>query len=190
MRLGVIGFGNMGSSFVKGALASGLFKPKDVMVMDLDGGRMEAARRGGLMTVDSLRGLSSCDAIILSVKPKDFSKLLKQIGTTLDVRGPLFISIAAGLKLNDLEEDLGIGARIVRAMPNIAASVYEAASVYVLNRHSTAKDRDFVQRLFAGVGKAFELKDEAMLDAVTGVSGSGPAYFFLMMEAMESAGVK
>lgn len=190
MRFGVIGYGKMGSSLVKGALVSGLLKPGDVRVMDMDDGRRDAARRDGLTTVGGLPDLSGCDAILLSVKPKDFPKLLKQIGASLDPRGTLFISIAAGLMLHALERGLGAGARVARVMPNLPASVNEAATVYVMNRHATEKDRDFMKRFLTGVGLAYELDDERLFDAVTGLSGSGPAYFFLMMGAMESAGIR
>jgi pyrroline-5-carboxylate reductase len=190
MRFGVIGYGRMGSSLVRGALGSGLLKPGDVRVMDLDEGRRDAARREGLTPVGGLQDLAGSDAILLSVKPKDFPKLLKQIVTAIDPKGPLFISIAAGLMLNTLEGDLGAGARVVRVMPNLPASVNEAASVFVMNRHATENDRDLIMRLLTGVGKSYELKDERLLSAVTGVSGSGPAYFFLMMGAMESAGIR
>lgn len=190
MRLGVIGYGKMGSSLVRGAVASGLLKPGDVRVMDLDGQRRDAASRDGLVPVASLGDLSGCRAVLLSVKPKDFSSLFSQIRASLDPEAPLFVSIAAGLSLDTLAEGLGGGARIARVMPNLPASVNEAASVYVLNRCATKKDREFMERLLTGVGKAYELEDEALLDAVTGVSGSGPAYFFLLMGAIEAAGIR
>jgi pyrroline-5-carboxylate reductase len=190
MRFGVIGYGKMGSSLVRGALGSGLLKPRDVRVMDLDEERREAARREGLTPVGGLKDLAGSDAILLSVKPKDFPKLLKQIVIAIDPKGPLFISIAAGLMLSSLEEGLGVQARVARVMPNLPASVNEAASVYIMNRRAIEKDRDFMKRLLAGVGKAYELDDEGLLNAVTGLSGNGPAYFFLMMGAMESAGIR
>lgn len=189
MRLGVIGYGKMGSSLVRGALGSGLLKPGDVRVIDLDEGRRDSAKREGLVTIGGLQDLVGSDAILLSVKPNDFPKLLKQLVTAINTKGPLFISIAAGFTLSTLERGLGVGARVVRVMPNLPASVNEAASVFIMNRHTTEKDRDLIMQLLAGVGKSYELEDERLLNTVTGVSGSGPAYFFLMMDAMESAGI-
>jgi pyrroline-5-carboxylate reductase len=190
MRLGVIGYGKMGSSLVKGGLRSGLLKPQSVSVIEPDGERRDAARSDGLKTADSLADLAGCGAILISVKPKDFPRLLNQICSDLDPDKPLFISIAAGITLGKLEEGLGKGSRVARVMPNIPASVNEAASVYILNSQATARDRSFVRRFLTSVGKAYELEDEKSVDAVTGVSGSGPAYFFLLMGAMESAGVR
>jgi len=189
MRLGVIGYGKMGSSLVNGGLRSGLLKPESVSVVEPDGSRRNAARSDGLKTVDSLADLSGCGAILISVKPKDFPSLLGQIRANMDPAKPLFISIAAGITLGLLEEGLGGASRVTRVMPNIPASVNEAASVYVMNSRATVRDRGFVRRFLTSVGKAYELEDEKSVDAVTGVSGSGPAYFFLMMGAMESAGV-
>lgn len=190
MRLGVVGYGRMGSSLVRGALRSGLLKPEDIMVVDLDKGRKAAAIKENLMVVAGPTDLAGVDAIILSVKPKDFPGVMKQIREALDPTLPLFISIAAGIRLATLEEGLGKGARIARVMPNLPASVNEAASAYVMNKHASNKDRHFVVRLLSGVGKAFELEEEDLLDAVTGLSGSGPAYFFLLLGAMETAGIK
>jgi pyrroline-5-carboxylate reductase len=189
MRLGVIGYGKMGASLVKGGLRSGIFKPEGISVVETDGWRQETARADGLKTVGSLAGLSPCGAILLSVKPKDFPTLLEQVRSSLDPAKHLFISIAAGVTLASLEEGLGSGSRIARAMPNIPASSNEAASVYVMNGHATARDRRFVKRFLDSVGKSYELEDEGLVNSATGVSGSGPAYFFLMMGAMESAGV-
>lgn len=189
MRLGVVGYGKMGSSLVKGGLRSGLLKPEGVMVVEPNAERRGAARNEGLRTADSLTDLSACGAILLSVKPKDFPDLLGQIRASLDPARTLFISIAAGITIGTLEGGLGAGSRVARVMPNIPASVNEAASVYVMGSRATPRDRGFVRRFLASVGRAYELEDEASLDAATGVSGSGPAYFFLMMGAMESAGL-
>ncbi len=189
MRLGVIGYGKMGSSLVKGGLRSGLLKPEGVIVLEPDSVRREAARSDRLKAADSLADLSGCGAVLISVKPKDFPALLVQMLSTLGPSKPLFISIAAGIKLGSLEDGLGAGSRVARVMPNIAASVNEAASAYMMGSRATTRDRAFVRRFLTSVGKAYELVEEDCIDAVTGVSGSGPAYFFMMMGAMESAGV-
>lgn len=190
MRLGVIGYGKMGSSLIRGGLRSRLLNPGDVLVCEPNSGRMAAAECDGLKAAGSLSDLSGCSAIMISAKPKDFPAILGELRAQLSPPKHLFISIAAGVTMASLEEGLGPGSRVARVMPNIAASVNEAASAYVLNRGATDQDRTFMRRFLSTVGRAYELDDEGRMDAVTGVSGSGPAYFFLMMGAMESAGVK
>jgi len=187
MKLGVVGYGKMGSSLVRGAIASGVLRAMDVRVMDLDDRRMEAAKGNGLPTVRSLGELSDSYAILLSVKPRELLPLFKDIAASMDPKGPLFISIAAGLRLESLEKGLGHGSRVVRVMPNLPASVGEAASVFVMKAETRGEDRRFVEALLSGVGKAYELGNEDLIDAVTGISGSGPAYFFMVMQAMEAA---
>jgi len=186
MRLGVIGYGKMGSALVKGGLRSGLFGAKDVTVIDAESSRSDVAKVDGLRTAGSLAELSGCRAILLSVKPKDLPDLLPRMRSELEPGKQLIISIAAGITVRSLEEGLGYGSRVARVMPNIAASVNEASSAYAMGTRTTASDRQFVDSFLASVGKAYELEDEGLLDAVTGISGSGPAYFFLLMGAMES----
>jgi pyrroline-5-carboxylate reductase len=187
---GVVGYGKMGSSLIKGALNSGLLSLKRTKVYDLDRARVELAKRDGLITVDSLAGIAGSDAILLAVKPKDTPKLLDELRSLIPAGKSLFISIAAGVKIASMEAGLGEGSRVVRVMPNIAASVNEAASVFVPNRWASESDIAFATALLEGVGVAYKLKDESMIDAVTGISGSGPAYFFLMMKALEDVGKK
>jgi len=188
MTFGIVGYGKMGSSLVKGALNSGLLSAKSTKVYDLDGARIEFAKRDGLLIVDSLARIAGSDAILLAVKPKDMPKLLDELKALVPAGSALFISIAAGIKIATMESRLGEGSRIVRVMPNIAASVNEAASVFVPNRYAGASDIKFATSLLEGIGVAYRLDNESLIDAVTGVSGSGPAYFFLMMKALEEAG--
>ncbi|MBM5804827.1 MAG: pyrroline-5-carboxylate reductase [Candidatus Verstraetearchaeota archaeon] len=188
ISFGVVGYGKMGSSLVKGALNSGLLSVKSTKVYDLDGARIKLAKRDGLLTVDSLAGIAGSDIILLAVKPKDMPKLLDELKALVPAGKALFISIAAGIKIATMESRLGEGSRIVRMMLNIAASVNEAASVFVLNRWARASDIKFTTSLLEGIGVAHRLDNESLIDAVTGISGSGPAYFLLMMKALEDAG--
>lgn len=185
---GVIGFGNMGGALVGGAVRSGLLSPPEVTVFDLDPSRMEMARKAGLATAGSLERAASSDALLLAVKPKDMAALLDSLRLVSPPGKQLIISIAAGVTIGTIEARLGEGSRVVRIMPNIAASVNEAASVFVANRSATAADIGFVDSLLRGVGAAFRIEDEAVLDVVTGISGSGPAYFFLLSKALEEVG--
>jgi pyrroline-5-carboxylate reductase len=100
----------------------------------------------------------------------------------------LIVSIVAGLKLTTIESMLGSGSRIIRLMPNLPASVNEGATAFVPNEWALATDVAFVESLLNGVGLSFRLESESLFDAVTGISGSGPAYFFLLMKTMEDVG--
>jgi pyrroline-5-carboxylate reductase len=188
ISFGIIGYGRMGSSLIKGALNSGLLSAENIKAYDIDGSRLEFAKREGLVAVGSLAEMADSDAILLAVKPKDMSNLLDELEVLVPVGKLLIISIVAGIKIASIEARLGEGSRIVRVMPNLAASVNEAASAFVPNSWVRESDIAFITSLLKGVGVAYQLKDEYMLDAVTGISGSGPAYFFLMMKALEDAG--
>jgi len=185
---GVVGYGKMGSSLVKGALNCSLLSTKNTIVYDLNGARIEVAKREGLYTVESLAGIVGSDSILLAVKPKEMPNLLYKLKALIPAGSALFISIAAGIKLASIESKLGEGSRVVRVVPNIAASVNEAVSVFVPNRWTRASDIKFVASLLKGIGVAYRLDNESMIDAVTGISSSGPAYFFLMMKALEDVG--
>ena len=188
ISFGVVGYGKMGSSLVKGVLNSGLLSAKNTKIYDLDGARIGLAKRDGLFAVESLAEIAGSHAILLAVKPKDMPRLLDKLKALVPAGSALFISIAAGIKIATMESRLGEGSRIVRVMPNIAASVNEAASVFVPNRWVRASDIKFATSLLECIGVAYRLDNESLIDAVTGISGSGPAYFFLMMKAIESAG--
>lgn len=188
MSLGVIGYGKMGSSLIKGALNSKLIAAKETRVCDSDAGRLQLATQDGFTVVGGLKELSCSDAILLAVKPKDVPAVLQELRALILPGKCLILSIAAGVRLASLEAGLGAGSRIVRLMPNLAASVNEAAAAFVANRWALATDIAFTEAVLNGIGLSFKLDDESMLDAVTGISGSGPAYFFLLMKAMEGVG--
>lgn len=192
-KVGIIGYGKMGSSLIRGALKSGILKKDCLIIYDSDEKRTQIAKYEGMMTADTLAEFVSCRAIILAVKPKDMPPLLdnlKQILKNAPDPKPLIISIAAGVRLSYLASALGKDSRIIRVMPNIAASVNESVSVFVPNEKTTEEDIEFVNSILEGVGLSIMLKDESLLDVVTGLSGSGPAYFFLLMKAMEEVGKK
>jgi len=190
MSFAVIGYGKMGSSLIRGAIKSGLITPGDTKVFDTDDERADFARKDGLVVVERLEGIAGSEAVLLSVKPKDMGELLDKLKSIIPVGSSLFISIAAGVKITSIESKLGQGSRVVRVMPNIAASVNEAASAFTANRWVKDADLLFIGSLLKGVGLAYWLDSEEMMDSVTGISGSGPAYFFKMMKAMEEAGKK
>jgi pyrroline-5-carboxylate reductase len=190
MSLGIIGYGRMGSSLIRGALNSKLISARETRVCDADATRLQMARDDGLTIVDGFEGLASSDTILLAVKPKDAPAVLDGLKVVVTPGKTLIISIAAGLRLAAIESRLGEGSRIVRLMPNLAASVNEAATAFIPNRWALATDIAFVEALLNGIGLSFRLEDESTIDIVTGLSGSGPAYFFLLMKAMEKTGKK
>jgi len=129
---------------------------------------------------------------VLAVKPALVPRVLADLRASLGdgLAKPLWISIAAGVSIARIESELPGGARVVRAMPNTPALVRAAATAYAANAAATAADRALTQALFECVGLAWEAPDESLLDAVTGLSGSGPAYVFVFLEALADAGVR
>ncbi|MBC7113368.1 MAG: pyrroline-5-carboxylate reductase [Candidatus Methanomethyliales bacterium] len=193
LKIGIIGYGRMGSSLIDGAIRSGSISPDLVLIYDTDAKRSELAKEKSLKTASSIEEIASCDVVILAVKPKDMPQLLENLGRVMKASPnfkPLILSIAAGVRLSTLRSALGGYSRIVRAMPNIAASVNESTSVFVPSNKITEEDLVIVKSILESVGLAFMVRDESLLDVVTGIVGSGPAYFFLLMKIMEEVGIK
>jgi pyrroline-5-carboxylate reductase len=171
-RLGIIGFGNMGSAIALGARV--LF---EVRVFDKDGQKLSAGE--GLKTETLLSTLvDNSDVLVLAVKPQDFDVLLDELKPLL--RGQLLISIAAGITTSYIEGVLK-GAKVIRVMPNVAVKI--SASVTGMSRGSCAgnEDLEVARELFEILGKVWMVKEE-MIDSITAISGSGPAYIFFDME--------
>jgi pyrroline-5-carboxylate reductase len=137
---------------------------------------------------DNVAAAKKAEVVVLSVKPQVLDKLLTQIAPAIDP-GKLIISVAAGVPIAAIERRLGAGARIVRAMPNTPALVGLGATAIARGEHATEEDVQLATQLFQAVGMCTQV-EEALLDAVTGLSGSGPAYVFLIIEALSDAGVK
>jgi pyrroline-5-carboxylate reductase len=137
---------------------------------------------------DNLAAAKEAEVIVLSVKPQGMDKLVKQIAPAID-SGKLVISIAAGVPIAAMQKGLGNGTRVIRAMPNTPALVGLGATALSAGEHATENDLQLASKIFQAVGIATVL-DENLLDAVTGLSGSGPAYVFLVIEALSDAGVK
>jgi pyrroline-5-carboxylate reductase len=184
MRVGVLGAGKMGFSLVKGFLGSGVLKPRQVTVSDVDKEKLGAARVMGLGTTsDNVELVKAADVVIIAVKPKDVGAILEE--TRKASRGKLFVSMAAGRSTEFIESTTL--ARVVRVMPNICGAVGEMASCFSLGKSATRSDQKLVERLLGSVGVTFKV-EEKLMDAVTGVSGSGPAYFAYIIKAMAEAG--
>jgi pyrroline-5-carboxylate reductase len=187
LRIGFLGAGAMGEALAGGLVAAGV--PRELIrLADPDAARLESLARalGVGTTTDNALLVREADVVVVAVKPGLVAKVLRAAG---DAR-PLWISIAAGVSIAKLEAALPAGARVVRAMPNTPALVREGATAYAANGAAGPADRAIAQALFESAGLAWEAPDEGLLDAVTGLSGSGPAYVFVLLEAMADAGVR
>jgi pyrroline-5-carboxylate reductase len=188
--LGFIGGGNMAAALVKGLLHANVVPPERIIVSDVKEERLKVFRdRHGVRTThDNVELVRDADVVVLSVKPQVIDKVLGAIGE--DVRpSQLVVSVAAGVPVSAMEARLPAGVRVVRTMPNTPATVDAGATAIAPGTHATAEDLEIADALFSAVGRVVTL-DESLLDAVTGLSGSGPAYVMLMIEALADGGVK
>lgn len=188
MKLGIIGCGKMGSALLGGILESGLCAPDSVHVHDAWKAAMdEAAQRFGVQARDSnLAVVEASDTVLLCVKPQGFDEMLEQIAGT---SGKLLVSIAAGVTLDRLAAKSGGGHRLVRVMPNTPALVGRGASAYALGPGADEEDAAVAEKLLGSVGLVRRV-EEKDLDAVTALSGSGPAYVFLLVESLVAGAVE
>lgn len=189
MKLGFIGCGKMGSALIQGVLAAKVCEPADIHVYDC---LTEAAEmlgtESGIRVVRGNREVAAAsDVVVLCVKPGD--ALAALVEASPELKGKLLVSIVAGITIASLQEAAGTGCRVVRVMPNTAVLVQKGASAYAVGEDVTGNDGAAVERIFTSVGRAFQVK-EALLDAVTGLSGSGPAYVYLFIEALADGGVQ
>lgn len=187
MKLGVIGCGKMGKALLGGILKGGICQPGDVLVYDTHIPSAEAlADESGVAVAPSNEAVvAESGTVLLCTKPQGFVDMLGEIG---DHRDRLLISIAAGVRIAAIESATGGRHRVIRVMPNTPALVGRGASAYALGTTATAADAGTAESLLGAVGYVARV-DEEQLDAVTAVSGSGPAYFFLMLEALIAEGV-
>ncbi|HSQ68084.1 MAG TPA: pyrroline-5-carboxylate reductase [Polyangiaceae bacterium] len=187
--LGFLGTGNMAGALIKGLLHSGTVTADRIVASDLKPERLAllTETHGIRTTQDNHALVRDVDVLVLAVKPQAIDKVLSSIALDVHERH-LVISVAAGVTLAALEAKLP-DVRIVRAMPNTAAIVLAGATAIAPGSHATEADMEVARLLFEAVGRVVVL-EEASLDAVTGLSGSGPAYVMLMIEAMADGGVK
>ena len=188
-KVGFLGAGKMATALARGFLKSGLVTPERLMASDIVPAAREVFRREtrGTVTESNAEVVRFAQVLVLAVKPDQIVDLLGQLRTVGSAHQTV-ISIAAGVTLAKMEATAWPGARIVRVMPNTPALVGASASAYALGSQATRADADISQQLFGSVGIAMEVR-EKLLDAVTGLSGSGPAYAFLMIEALSDGGV-
>jgi len=190
MRIAFIGGGHMTTALVGGLLRHGApvdsVRVADPMPLQLERLAYEFGVRGG---TDNREVVADADLVVLAVKPQDMAAAARGIARDLAERRTLVVSVAAGIRLADLARWLGEGVPLVRAMPNRPALIGAGITALFAGAGITTDDRVAVERLMSAAGETVWLDEESQMDAATAISGSGPAYFFLLLEALESAGV-
>jgi len=181
----------MASSLISGLIASG-HAPEQIWVSDISPDTLTALKKqlNVNTSVNNDDIINAVDVVVLAVKPQTLSAVAQSIAAQIQQKKSLVVSIAAGINQNSLSRWLGADTAIVRCMPNTPALVLTGATALHANDKVTGEQRDLAENILRSVGIALWVEDEAELDAVTAVSGSGPAYYFLLMEAMEKAALE
>lgn len=189
-RIAFLGAGNMAGALIKGLLHAEASRPDEIFAVDVRQERLdELARVHGVRTsTDLAEATAWADVVVLSTKPQVFDRLLPIVGAAVRPE-TLLVSIAAGVPILAIERRMPEGTRVVRTMPNTPALVDAGATAIAAGTHARREDLELAQRIFDSVGITVVL-EEYLLDAATGLSGSGPAYIFLIIEALSDAGVK
>ena len=190
-RIGFIGAGQMARALASGFVRKDLVRPDQLIASDAQPQAAEEFGRavpGARLTSDNAHVLAESDIVFFSVKPQQMPQVLSELKGRVTA-DHLLVSIAAGIRLRTIAEGLGRGGRLVRVMPNTPCLVGESASGYCLGPGATAADGELVNQLLSSVGRALAV-EEKLLDAVTGLSGSGPAFVYLMIEALSDGGVR
>jgi pyrroline-5-carboxylate reductase len=192
MKLGLIGCGKMGKALAAGAINAGAVAASEVFGYDIHPPAMEGlVAEHGVTAAGSIGELATTvDVLILATKPYHASAALQSIAASGSTKESLLvISVAAGLKLERLEGEVGEGARMIRSMPNTPALIGMGAAAFTLGSAATEEDSATANRLLGAVGLVIEI-NESLMDAVTGLSGSGPAYVYMFIEALTDGGVQ
>lgn len=188
--LGIIGVGNMGSALLGGITENNTIQKDKISIYDIDESLLTSrSDEYGVEKTSSLKEIvNQCKNILLAVKPQVISDVLSEISPYIK-KDQQLISIAAGIKISFIEEIIGKSIGIIRVMPNTPALVGEGASAFTCNSQVSEEMVNLVKSILESVGEVIEI-DEKLLDAVTGLSGSGPAYIFIIIEALSDGGVK
>ncbi len=188
MKISFIGGGTMGEAIIKSLLAKKASKPADVTVSDVSKARRDILQKQYRIKAvsDNKEAVKGAEVVILAVKPQELSKVLSEIKGVSSQQ--LVLSIVAGATLEGLAEGLG-HSRLVRAMPNMPAQIGEGMTVWTATAEVNQKQKDMAQSILAAMGKEIYVSSEKYIDMATALSGSGPAYVFLIIEALVDAGV-
>ena len=189
-KIGMLGTGNMATALIRGLLSSQTLRPEQIRGSDLRAPHLaELEKTYGIQThTSNAELLAWANVVVLAVKPQVIEKVLDQVADDIN-SDTLVISLAAGVPIRAIEARLPDGIRVMRAMPNTAAMALAGATGIAPGSRATAQDTEFAQALFDAVGRSVVL-DESLMDAVTGLSGSGPAYVMMIIDALADGGVK
>lgn len=189
-RISFLGGGNMAEALIKGMLSSGVVNPDLITATDISSMRLDHLKKsyGIIVQVDNRAAAENAEVVMLCVKPQAMDRLMAEIAPVAD-RTKLVISIAAGVTIEFVEKALLKGPRVIRAMPNTPALVLAGAAALSPGSSATDTDISVAQEIFGAIGRT-AIVEERLMDAVTGLSGSGPAYVFTIIEALADAGVK
>jgi pyrroline-5-carboxylate reductase len=190
-KIAILGAGNMGDALISGLIGSESSEPKNIICTDVRQNMLDEIKSKYKVrtTGNNLKAVGGADIIIFAVKPQILASVLIETAPKLDM-SKLVISIAAGVPLAAMETCVQKDLRLIRVMPNIAAAVKEAATAIAAGVHATQDDINLAMEIFSSIGKCIFLKENYLMDAITGLSGSGPAYIFLIVDALADAGVK
>lgn len=187
-KITFIGCGNMGRSLIGGLIANGV-SVNAITATDVNPEQRQttASQYNIEVLEENQNAIKDADVVVVAVKPQSMQKTLEPIKAVLSQEKPLLISVAAGIKLSDLGKWAGEDLAIVRAMPNTPALIQAGATAICANKHTSDAQHDLAEAIMRSVGLVLWIDDESLMDAVTALSGSGPAYYFLIMEALEKA---
>lgn len=188
-NIGFIGGGNMSRSIVGGMVATG-YSADRIWVSDPDTAQLDKIQKVATVntTQDNLVAIENCDCLVLAVKPQVMKEVISPFMSALKQKAPLIISIAAGIRCESIAGWLGGYERIIRVMPNTPSLVQKGAAGLFALPGISSEEREFAGEIMSTIGISTWVSEESLMDAVTALSGSGPAYFFLVMEAMIAAG--
>lgn len=189
--IAIIGAGNMGASLL-GGLIKNNYSPEKLWITDADQAKLLHLKQQFNVntTADNLIAVQAADTVILAVKPQHLAQVVKEIAPALKQKKPLLLSVAAGIRINSIEKWIGAEIPIVRAMPNTPALIGCGATALYANKHVTTAEKDLAESILRAVSVVIWVNDEKLMDTITALSGSGPAYFFLMIEALQNAAIE
>jgi pyrroline-5-carboxylate reductase len=190
-KIGIIGTGNMGEALISGLVQSRSSAPENIICSDIRKEKLKSIKETyGVETKKSNIDVAKASEIVIyAIKPQIMAAIMRETADCLDM-SKLIISIAAGVPLAAIETYLNKELRLIRVMPNIAASVKESATAIAAGKNATKSDVRLAKAIFDSVGTSVFIEENVLMDAITGLSGSGPAYIFIIVDALADAGVK
>eukprot|EP01024_Parvocaulis_polyphysoides_P073697 TRINITY_DN9500_c0_g1_i4.p1 TRINITY_DN9500_c0_g1~~TRINITY_DN9500_c0_g1_i4.p1 ORF type:complete len:305 (+),score=38.06 TRINITY_DN9500_c0_g1_i4:82-996(+) len=187
--VGFLGSGNMAEAMARGFIDKGVVAASQLICYDINQNRTDVFKSfGASVRASNVEVVQDCDIIFVCTKPQYVSSVLREAKQKLG-KDKLVVSIAAGVSIQTIQEAAGEETRVIRVMPNTPCLVGETASAMALGKNASQEDAEMIKKLFSSVGQIFQV-DESLLHAVTGLSGSGPAYVFVVIEALSDGGVR